>query len=78
MIMCVVMLDGGIGFDLFETKQLPETVRDVHRGAAHGVARTTATLGGRVDLDPIQAIFVAGGRSGRTVEELAGRTDLIS
>ena len=75
----MVVLGGGMGFDLLETEQLPETIGHSDCGVTHGVARTTtASIGGRDDLDAIQPILAANGRSGRVVEEIAGRADLIT
>ena len=72
-----MMFEGGMCIDLVETEQLSETVGDVYRGFAHGMARATASLSGGDDLDAVQAILAAYGRSGGVVEEFAGRTDLI-
>jgi len=74
----LAMIKGRTGFDGLETEKLPEAVRDVYRGVAHGVARAAARLGRRGDLNMIQAIPAANGRSGRVIEEFAGRTDFIS
>jgi hypothetical protein len=74
----MVMLGGGMVFDLLETEQLPETIGHSDCGVTHGVARTTASIGGRDDLDAIQPVLAANGRSGWVVEELAGRADLIT
>lgn len=58
------MIDGCVSLDGFQTEQLSETVGNVYRSVAHGVARAAARLGGRSDLDAIQAIFPANGRRG--------------
>ena len=42
------------------------------------MARATTGFGGGNNLDAVQAILAANGRSGSVVEELAGRADLIS
>ena len=67
-----------VRIDGLQTKQLPETIRDVYRGFAHGVAPAARRLHGRADLNMIQAIPPANGRRGRVVEEFVGRPDLIS
>ena len=73
------MVDGCVSLDGFQTEQLSETVRNVYRSVAHGMTWAAARLGGRSDLDAIQAIFPTNGRIGRSVfEEIPGRTDLIS
>lgn len=64
----VRMIDG------LQSKQLPETVRDVYRSFTHGVACAATRLDGRGDLNAIQAIL---GRRGRVVEIFPGRTNLI-
>jgi hypothetical protein len=66
--------DGRMSFDFLETEQLPEAVRDVYSG----VAWAATSLGGRNDLDAIQAIFATNGGSGGIVEVFAGRADLIT
>lgn len=62
--------------DLLETEQLPETVGHSYGGVAH-VAWAATSLGGRNDLNTVQAIVPADGRSGGVVEELSGGADLI-
>ena len=63
--------------DGLQTKQLPETVRDVNRSFAHGVACAVTGLNGRGDLNPIQAILTANGRRGRVAKEFPCRPNLI-
>jgi len=77
-IVAKVMLDGRVSFDGLETQQLPEPIRNFYCFVALGVARAAMRLDGRSDLDAIQAILTANGRSGRVVEEFAGGADLIS
>jgi len=71
------MVDSRVSVDRLQTKQLPETIRDVYRGFAHGVACATARFNGRGDLNTIQVILTARGRRGRVVEEVPGRSNLI-
>ena len=68
----VRMIDG------LKTKQLPETVCYVNRSVARRMTPAAARLGGRGDLNAIEAILAADGRRGRVVEEIPGRTNLIS
>jgi len=74
----VRMIDGGIRHDGFQTEQLSETVGNFYRGFVHGVAWTATRLGGRSDLDAIQAVLATNGRRGGFVEEIIGRPNLIS
>jgi hypothetical protein len=74
----VMVFDSRISIDLFETEQLPETIGEVRRGVAHGVARAATSVDGRNDLDAIQTILAANGGSGRAAEEITSRADLIS
>ena len=78
MIVDRVMFDGSMSFNGLETEQLPETIRDLYRLVALGVARAVVRLNGRGDLNAIQATLAANGTSGRVLEELAGLADLIS
>ena len=73
----MVMLGGGMGFDPLETEQLPETIGH-SCGVTPGVTRTAASIGGRDDLDVIQHILAANGRSGWVAEDDAGRADWIT
>ena len=75
----MVMLDGGMSFDLLETEQLPETIGDTDCGVAHRVAGATTGLGGRNNLNAIHPIILAANRrSGWIVEILVGRAYLIT
>lgn len=75
----VRVIDGCVSLDGFQTEQLSETVRSLYCSVAHGVAWAAVRLGGRSDLDAIQAIFPTNGRRGRFIfEKITGRTDLIS
>jgi hypothetical protein len=74
----VVMIDGSVSCDGLQTEHLPETVRDVYRGFAHGVAGAATRFDGRRNLNAIQAILAANRRRGIVVEEVPGRPDLIS
>jgi hypothetical protein len=59
--------DGRMSIDLFETERLPEAVHNV----CAGVARVATSLGGRDDLDAIQAIFAMNRGSRGIVEVFA-------
>ena len=74
----VVMIDGSVNCDGFQTEHLPETVRDVYCGFAHGVAGAATRLDGRSNSNAIQAILAANGRRGIVVEEVPGGANLIS
>jgi hypothetical protein len=74
----MAILGSRMSFDLVETEQLPETIGDTNCGVAHRVARATTGFGGRNDLNTIQPILAANGRSGWAVEKLAGRAYLIT
>ena len=63
------------GFDWLQAEELSETVRDVYRGFAHGMAWAAMGLSGR---EAIQAILVVNGRRGRIVEEISSRSDSIN
>ena len=72
-----VVLDGRVSFDLVETEQLPETIGDSDCRTAQRVAWATTGLDGRNNLNAIQPIVTANGRSGWAVEKLAGRAYFI-
>lgn len=67
--MCAVeafvwMADGSVSLDRFQTERVPEAIRDVYRGFAHGVACAVTGFGGS-GLDAIQAILAANREKGR-------------
>ena len=49
----VVMIDGSVNCDRLQTEHLPETVRDVYCGFAHGVAGAATRLDGRSNSNAI-------------------------
>lgn len=72
-----VTLDDGMSFDELKTEHASEIIRYFYSGVALPVARAAMRLDERDDLDVIQAILSANGRSRRIVEEFGCGTGLI-